>query len=62
MYVCMYVCICIYVYMYMYILCKKTDETVKNLYKTTNFGTTQKWSSWAGGHLIKHLCRAILED
>ena len=26
-----------------------------NLYKTTTLGTTQKWLSWAGGHLIKHL-------
>ena len=26
-----------------------------NLYKTTTLGTTQKWSSWAGGRLIKHL-------
>ena len=26
-----------------------------NLHKTTTFGTTQKWSSWTGGRLIKHL-------
>ena len=26
-----------------------------NLYKTTTRGTTQKWLSWAGGRLIKHL-------
>ena len=26
-----------------------------NLYKMTTIGTTQKWSSWTGGHLIKHL-------
>ena len=26
-----------------------------NLYKTTTFGTTQKWLSWASCHLIKHL-------
>ena len=26
-----------------------------NLYKTTTLGTTQKWSSWTGGRLIKHL-------
>ena len=25
------------------------------LYKTTTLGTTQKWSSWAGGRLIKQL-------
>ena len=27
----------------------------QNLFKTTTFGTTQKWSSLAGGRLIKHL-------
>ena len=26
-----------------------------NMYKTTTLGNTQKWSSWAGGHLKKHL-------
>ena len=26
-----------------------------NLYKATTLGTTQKWSSWAGGRLIEHL-------
>ena len=26
-----------------------------NLCKTTTLGTTQKWSSWTGCHLIKHL-------
>ena len=26
-----------------------------NLYKMTSLGTTQKWLSWAGGHLVKHL-------
>ena len=25
-----------------------------NLYKTTTLGTTQKWSSWTGGRLVKH--------
>ena len=29
-----------------------------NLYKTTTLGTTQKWLSWKGGHLIKNLCQA----
>ena len=24
-----------------------------NLYKTTTLGTTQKWSSWTGGRLMK---------
>ena len=31
-------------------------STVK-LYKTTTLGTTQKWSSWAGGCLTKHLSK-----
>ena len=26
-----------------------------DLYKTTTPGATQKWLSWTGGHLIKHL-------
>ena len=26
-----------------------------NLYKTTTLGTSQKWSFWTGGRLIKHL-------
>ena len=26
-----------------------------NLYKTSTLGNTQKWLSWAGLHLIKHL-------
>ena len=26
-----------------------------NLYKMTTLGTTQKWSAWAGGRLIKPL-------
>ena len=26
-----------------------------NLYKKTTLGTTQKWSFWKGGHLIKNL-------
>ena len=29
-----------------------------NLYKTTTFGTTQKWPSWKGGCLIKNLYQA----
>ena len=28
-----------------------------NLYKTITLGTTQKWLSWTGGRLIKHLCK-----
>ena len=28
---------------------------VINLYKMITLGTIQKWSSWAGGRLIKHL-------
>ena len=30
-----------------------------NLYKTTAIRTTQKWSSWTGGCLIKHLYKTI---
>ena len=30
-------------------------ELQSNLYKTITLGTTQKWSSWAGGCFIKHL-------
>ena len=30
------------------------DKLQSNLYKTTTLGTTQKWSSWTGGRLIKH--------
>ena len=30
-------------------------ELQSNLCKMTTLGTTQKWSSWAEGHLIKHL-------
>ena len=29
-----------------------------NLYKTTTLGTTQKWSSWKSGCLIKNLHQA----
>ena len=35
------------------------DEIQSNLYKMTTLGTTQKWSSWTSGHLIKHLCKTI---
>ena len=28
-----------------------------NLYKTTIFGTTQKWSSWTGGRLINNFIK-----
>ena len=37
------------------ILEKVEIHLLSNLYKTTTFGTTQKESSWTGGHLIKHL-------
>ena len=30
-------------------------KKLSNLYKTTTLGTIQKWSSWTGGCLIKHL-------
>ena len=30
------------------------DEIQSNLYNTTTLGTTQKWSFWTGGRLIKH--------
>ena len=30
-------------------------HTVKPVYTTTTHETTQKWSPWAGGQLIKHL-------
>ena len=33
------------------------DEIQSNLYKMTTLGTTQKWSSWTGGRLIKNLCK-----
>ena len=33
-------------------------EIQSNLYKTTTFGTTQKWPSWKGGRLIKNLYQA----
>ena len=36
----------------------KLEAMVKiqsNLYKTTTLGTTKKWTSWTGGHLMKHL-------
>ena len=32
-----------------------------NLYKTTILGTTLKWSSWAGGYLIKHLYKTTIK-
>ena len=31
------------------------DNTFKPAYKMTTLGTTQKWSSWGDGRLIKHL-------
>ena len=34
------------------------DWLQSNLYKTTTLWTTQKWSSWKGGRLIKILCQA----
>ena len=35
---------------------QSNDKTLQsNLYKRTTVGTTQKWLSWAGGCLIKHL-------
>ena len=37
-------------------MCGKIDDKLlSNWYKTTSFGTTQKWSSWTGSRLIKHL-------
>ena len=33
-----------------------------NLYKTTTPGTTQKWSSWTGGRLIKHLYKTTINQ
>ena len=33
-----------------------------NLYKTTTLGTTQKWSSWEGGRLIKHLYKTTTKQ
>ena len=33
--------------------CQKKLQS--NLYKTTTLWTTQKWLSWTGGRLIKHL-------
>ena len=47
--------------MLMFITFQKTKENQKklqlqsNLYKTSTLGTTQKWSYWTGGRLIKHL-------
>ena len=34
-----------------------TDIIQSNLYKTATLGTIQKWSSWTGGRLIKHLSK-----
>ena len=34
------------------------NEIQTNLYKTNTFGTTQKWPSWKGCHLIKNLYQA----
>ena len=33
-----------------------------NLYKITTLGTNQKWSSWAGGCLIKHLYKTATKQ
>ena len=33
-----------------------------NLHKTTTLGTTQKWSSWAGGCLVKHLYKTFTKQ
>ena len=33
-----------------------------NLYKTTTLGTSQKWSPWAGGRLIKHLYKTATKQ
>ena len=33
-----------------------------NLCKTTTLGTTQKWSSWAGGRLVKHLYKTTTDE
>ena len=33
-----------------------------NLYKTPTLGTTQKWSPWAGGCLIKHLYKTTTKQ
>ena len=35
--------------------CKHTLLLQSNLYKATTLGITQKWPSWTGGCLIKHL-------
>ena len=39
------------------------DQTLhqiqSNLYKTISFGATQKWSSWASGHLMKLLYKTV---
>ena len=35
---------------------------LSKLYKTTTIGTTQKWSSWAGGCLIKHLYKTATKQ
>ena len=37
------------------ILCPSLFLLQSNLCKMTTFGTIQKWSFWAGVHLIKHL-------
>ena len=34
---------------------KMKMDIQSNLYKSTTLGTTQKWLSWTGGCLIKHL-------
>ena len=33
-----------------------------NLYKTIIYGATQKWLSWAGGCLIKHLYKTMTKQ
>ena len=37
----------------------KKHFTVKPV-KTTTIGTSEKWSPWTGGHLIKHLYKTPL--
>ena len=38
---------------------RKTKIIHSNLCKTTTLGITQKWLSWTGGRLIKHLYKIL---
>ena len=41
---------------------ERKKELQSYLYQTTTFGTTQNWSFWTGGRLIKHLYKTTINQ